>query len=376
MNTTVARIVEIMFQDTVMSDEVQAIKDEVMNNCQERYQDMLARGMSEDDAIAAVIDSLKGMEEVIVQYPKVQAETPADEAGEQDLVFSAQQVKRVKVFVTSDDVDFESSCDDYVHVYYNKEKMPNLVVEACGDTLNIRRENKVEVNHGNGSKKSEWSWQFNSFSDLLSGIGKMLENVHVNVVFGGGEKVVIALPADADFAIEVNTTSGDVSIDDVCVKNVMVATTSGDVEINLNDNVVPEEIKVKGASGDAEVNASARSLHLNTVSGDVVAKGSYDSVFVNTVSGDGEVSGSMREVKLNSVSGDMALYARDELLRKVHSNTTSGDVSIHLPASLRGQVSVQMNSMSGDKRNSFGEVTGAPLVHVQANSVSGDVTVC
>ena len=34
MNATVARIVEIMFQDTEMSEEVQALRDEVMNNCQ------------------------------------------------------------------------------------------------------------------------------------------------------------------------------------------------------------------------------------------------------------------------------------------------------------------------------------------------------
>ncbi len=58
MNTTVARIVEIMFQNTQMSDEVQALKDEVMNNCQERYQDMIDRGMDEDEAVAAVVDSL------------------------------------------------------------------------------------------------------------------------------------------------------------------------------------------------------------------------------------------------------------------------------------------------------------------------------
>ena len=74
MNATVARIVEIMFQDTEMSEEVQALKDEVMNNCQERYNDMIARGLSEDEAIAAVVDSLKGMEEVISQYPRKKSE--------------------------------------------------------------------------------------------------------------------------------------------------------------------------------------------------------------------------------------------------------------------------------------------------------------
>ena len=48
MNATVQRIVELLFEDLEMSAEVQAIKDEVMNNCQERYEDLLAQGLSED----------------------------------------------------------------------------------------------------------------------------------------------------------------------------------------------------------------------------------------------------------------------------------------------------------------------------------------
>ena len=48
-----------------MTDEVQALYDETMSNCQERYQDMTSRGLSDDDAIAAVVESLKGMEDVI-----------------------------------------------------------------------------------------------------------------------------------------------------------------------------------------------------------------------------------------------------------------------------------------------------------------------
>ena len=61
MNATVARIVEIMFQDTEMSEEIQALRDEVMNNCQERYNDMVARGLSEDEAIAAVPQEMRSV---------------------------------------------------------------------------------------------------------------------------------------------------------------------------------------------------------------------------------------------------------------------------------------------------------------------------
>ena len=77
-NETVERIVNLLFQDVEMTDEVQALYDETMSNCQERYQDMTSRGLSDDDAIAAVVESLKGMEDVISQYPK---KSEAPEAG-------------------------------------------------------------------------------------------------------------------------------------------------------------------------------------------------------------------------------------------------------------------------------------------------------
>ena len=100
MNETVAKIVELLFQDVEMNGEVQAIHDEVMNNCQERFGDLLARGLTEDEAVAAVVESLKGMEEVLAGYPRRQAarqpEAAADAAevlGES--VFSAEGLRQL-----------------------------------------------------------------------------------------------------------------------------------------------------------------------------------------------------------------------------------------------------------------------------------------
>ena len=67
MNQTVKRIVDILFQDTVENDETRALHEELMNNCQEHYQDLVDRGLSEDEAVAEVVESLKGMKDVIAQ---------------------------------------------------------------------------------------------------------------------------------------------------------------------------------------------------------------------------------------------------------------------------------------------------------------------
>ena len=67
MNQTVKRIVDILFQETVENDETKALHEELMNNCQEHYQDLISRGLSEDEAIDEVVESLKRMKDVIAQ---------------------------------------------------------------------------------------------------------------------------------------------------------------------------------------------------------------------------------------------------------------------------------------------------------------------
>lgn len=381
MNATVARIVEIMFQNTQMSDEVQALKDEVMNNCQERYQDMIDRGMDEDEAVAAVVDSLKGMEEVIAEYPRKgdyvsDYDEDEDEEIEQDLVFSAQQIKRVSVLLTSDDINFEASDDEYIHVYYDKEDMPNLIVAANGSTLNIERDNKAEVRMEKNHSMEDMNQEWNSFSDLMNGIKKMLGSIKVNCQYGGGGEVTIALPQEYAIAVEIRATSGDVDVDDVNLSEILVETTSGDVSITLDEDKQPASIRLKGSSGDMDVNASTPRLTINTVSGDVEYYGDCPDISVTTVSGDAEIDGAMRQVNLKSVSGDIGLRVESDTLQNVNCNTTSGDLTIHLPAKLRGQVGVRMQTVSGSQHNRYGESMGAPLAWVSAHSVSGDVTVC
>ena len=77
MNKTVARIVELLFDGLEESEEIRLLREEVMNNCQERYEDLTAQGLSEDDAIAAVVHSLEGMESMLSSYPRKPAEESA-----------------------------------------------------------------------------------------------------------------------------------------------------------------------------------------------------------------------------------------------------------------------------------------------------------
>ena len=70
MSASIRGIIDHMFKDTVDNAETRALHEELLNNCLEHYEDLIARGMSETEAIDAVVESLKGMKEVIDEYPK------------------------------------------------------------------------------------------------------------------------------------------------------------------------------------------------------------------------------------------------------------------------------------------------------------------
>ena len=110
-------------------------------------------------------------------------------------------------------------------------------------------------------------------------------------------------------------------------------------------------------SGDADITSACERARISTVSGDLNARGSW------------------REVQVKTISGDAELTVWDDRLERVTSQTTSGDLTIRLPESLRGQARVDMHTVSGDCRNRFGTPEGPAKVVVQAKSVSGDVTV-
>lgn len=373
MNATVARIVEIMFQDTVMSDEVQAIKDEVMNNCQERFDDLVQRGMSEDDAIAAVVESLKGMEEVIAEYPRKQVESsaPVNDLGDADHTFAPDAVDRIKISLTSDDIHIERSEDDLIHVIYDPEDFENLKVFLSGRELKIERDLTVLDRQSMPDTSSLQADK--KIASFFSGISKALENITIRVSMGGDGDLTVAVPDGYAASLKVNTSSGDVEVDGVEMKDIEIMTISGDIDVETEGAL--EMIRLKSTSGDIDLFARARELTAETISGDMDIHGSYPTVTLHSTSGDMDVYGKMKYVNVRSISGDIDLNVEDEILAQINSKTTSGDLTVRLPAAMRGAVAVNLNTVSGDKHNRFGDPVRPALATINAQSVSGDVTV-
>lgn len=149
-------------------------------------------------------------------------------------------------------------------------------------------------------------------------------------------RMELILTVPHDLALEVETASGDVSIEDM-QNEVDITSASGDVEIVNAGGAVAVHV----ASGDIDVTGIGASAKLVSASGDVNGRDIAADCLVNTASGDIDLSNIGGDLELRSVTGD---------------------------ANIDGVGSVEYSGMSGSVR--FVDVRGS----VAASAASGDLS--
>lgn len=409
-NDTVGRIVDLLFQDVQMNEEVQALYDETMTNCQERYADMISRGLSEDDAIAAVVDSLKGMEDIISQYPVKKKETSFDDDARaecrSDYTFDPSDIKHIEMVLVSEEITVERSQDNLVHVHFDPEEDAYAMLCALEDgTLNIRRNPDIVHQasdtmqfHGKHVKFETENGATITFESAIPQLTNFASKILRSMKFiskSGGmmgvDSVTIALPEAQDASVRILTTSGDTTIKAISAPSVNVTSTSGDITFAAIDTpdlsvsttsgdiyLTPSEadlrnVTISTTSGEIQGRFSARDIHCKTVSGDMRLTGNCENTVLGTVSGDIEYHGETETLAFNTISGDAEITATGRLAQ-ISGNTVSGDIELKIPEDI-GTYSVSTTSRAGDVCTHF-NTRGTRTLNGSLNTSSGDITVC
>lgn len=392
MNSTVTRIVELMFQDVEMNEEVMAIHDEVMNNCQDRYNDLIAAGMPEDDAVAIVVESLKGMEDVIAQYKKKNVHRPAQANsanlnGEQNAVFSAAEVQKIDLLLVNEDVTVEASADSSYHVCWNADSDPAVCVSCIGGVLKIERDphaadNKKERSHVHFTAEGE-NVRVNEVENTLEGIGGMLEQIgrslgslfsRAGMSFAASMGVTVQIPEHAAPAVKLITTSGDIEVTDVRMSQLHAVSTSGDVTVSLNEDNGIAMVELRTTSGDVDATIFAQKVNAGSTSGDVEIEGRITELTASTISGDIDVRADVVNVSFKAISGDVDIALDSDEIRGISGSTISGDIDIDLPSGI-GCIQIGVNTRSGDVTTRYNTNGFGPTVSGSVSSMSGDITI-
>ena len=416
-NETVERIVNLLFQDVEMTDEVQALYDETMSNCQERYQDMTSRGLSDDDAIAAVVESLKGMEDVISQYPKKAAAPEKDEASQTDdgwndtakeadeddertdFAFHPADIKRIEMTMVCDDVHLEESPDNDVHVLFEDVegakasicRIEDGVLRVCRDPNAPKRNRSSFTVSGNfangklyvkkpngeyfffGDKKSdkqveaeaeqhakEFEKHAKEFSDNMSKMGFQQESTGDGKNSNSIESMIDSFASTASrFGQELGKLFSSIK------PNITVSRSIGDVTLCI-PRIFDKPISVLTTSGDIEArDIHVTDLNLTSTSGEISVElfAPLNRGAFTTTSGDIDIEADANDVQISTVSGDVEIHGDYDHLKFA---STSGDVE--LEAKVR---QCDFSSVSGDLDLRF---TGA-LTLINGSTTSGDIDV-
>ena len=366
MNQTVKRIVDILFQETVENEETQALHEELMNNCQEHYQDLIDRGLSEDEAIGEVVESLKGMKDVIAQYPKKSGAAAVRESGEGgEWTFAG--ANRLKAETTDQDIYVSPSADGDIHVYCDEPE--GMTAEQQGDTVIVRGALKREKVASAFEMKDGEEITLNG---ILTMVGKAIRNV--TETFRSGAPIRIEVPDGQMAETELNSRSGDVQCSCALARRMTVRSTSGDVTLDPVEEKTAESLLVSTVSGEADVHGSALDAEISSMSGDVTTDGVFETLTAKSTSGDVSFSGSVTNLTAITVSGEVNLTVENTMLKQIEAKSTSGDVEIELPAGL-SSVHAECSTLSGECLSRVSDAGADAAVRIRAKSVSGDVTV-
>ena len=380
MNDTITKIVALLFEDLEENDETVALHDEIQQNCQERYADLTAGGMTADEATKAVIDSLNGMQEMLADYPRKNARpaapkspvSPTADEETEDEVDSEEEedertelytgIRRAELRLGSADLQVRRSPDETVRLTYHD---PNHVLKAHaeGDRLVVERQANAAKPASSRHIKmdSDFKWDgnlsqlMNSVSKMISGISKGLGSMG----FSSGEEVTLEIPAG--LLLQVETSSGDASLEGLTLEELSLRTASGD--LTLEDVDVENSLRLVTKSGDVRWSGSAVQVEMSSASGNLTLENVSVREHARLVSTSGDViwNGECDQVELSTTSGDLTL---DGLTVRQHARitSTSGDVR------WEGQCpETEVSSISGDL------TVEGPFPALSLNSVSGDV---
>lgn len=205
--------------------------------------------------------------------------------------------------------------------------------------------------------------------------------------------LIVEIPEDKWEEINIDTSSGDILIDEINCNKLIIDTSSGEIKAkNLSakkealfdtssgdidiSNVLSERISVDTSSGETHISNITNSADMNieSSSGDVSIKKSVltNQIVINTSSGETDISNvSANNMIISSNSGDIEFSRADAMDYKIDTSsgdvfgtikgddntvsfitdTSSGDVSVPSPS--KGEKTFSASTSSGDIEIAF-----------------------
>lgn len=253
-----------------------------------------------------------------------------------------------------------------------------LVVTRISDIRFYKSEDHMIriVEKARKNKKEKQSAQISNHNGILKVDGKTNSRKFcIGFCFFKESIYEIYLPASYHKKITIETTSGDITFDQLeqQLSDLNIITTSGDID--LNSQLKIENVTLKSTSGDIHTQFLTSSIiNMKTVSGDIENE-SVDAIDIKMKTTSGGIQNAWLRggVECSTISGDIEFDYFD-ITGKSTMNSTSGDIEIELEQ--KSSCKMRADSVSGDIHFPHSESIINEGTHsLYFKTVSGDIDV-
>lgn len=363
--------VDYIFDQYVSTQELGELRDEILLDAEDRYQDCLSRGLTAADARKEVIDSLGDLKEMLDQIGAVRKKKDARMESLRAVMMDAGN--DIAFFVSSlFDDDSEETGDVYenihavrigcrradVEILEGKDEKAEVFISGCTECLHVRAEDDVLVIDETETNK------------MIGREGRVKIRVPENLRLFSAENAAGDLDIEGLHAQEAEITlgSGDLSMKRCSGDRISAETVSGDIELQ---DCAFQDAAVTSKSGDAAIaSESCADCRIRTVSGDIEIRiDAPDHLEAETKSGD--VHAEMHETReclIRSVAGDISMIA--DTFEKLSATSVSGDIRCRAG---KDPVEVQLKSRVGSVHCAIPSAVSDRKLTIE--TVTGDITV-
>lgn len=314
-------------------------------------------GEVSEEAFTRVVEQIERETERVLGDESAQEETQEEAqdaeytvkeeaGGESRMLFPAAGLRAVDIELDADDVRIESCEGVLIETVWSAQHVegePEIVME--GHKLKIRRKNP------------------DVFKTFFSAFSK------------NGGKLTVRVPHGYAPDYKINTTSGDIVLDEADAESVKANTVSGSIRLEPDAAARVQQIKANTVSGGVNVSACAEDVKASTVSGDLFISCDAQTVNAASVSGRIHAEGACDVWDVDSVSGSVELVCTAVPGRKISVDTVSASATVALPGSIRGFVA-EVSGVSGKLINEFGpDRYGTCALPIRMNSMSGSMKI-
>lgn len=384
MNEKIRNHIEMLFFNAPRTRRAFELKEELLSNSEERYQDLIANGVSPEDAFQNVVNSIGNVSELFLGLEDFAFENTRIPYEKPKTMYPIKIVIIVLTILLS--ITMLSFAVISVFNYNTKSMSPSSIFKETTlvntQTIALNDINSLSVEYHSddvlfyyGDTDELVLKEYMNFTPSNDQLAKLNQNgdhvtikgakknFNINFSFGNNHnsRAEIYLPSSYSGDLKVTNSSGDIDADlSLNLTTLNAESSSGDI---IFSNVSADVVNLTSSSGSIRSNSieAHSNFAASSTSGDMKLKEVYsENIIVSTSSGSIGIQKAEGNRQISSNSGDIKISdgTGDSIVSSSSGSITLMNVSGQFDIEANsGDIKMEAYSGGGSIKTSSGKIT-------------------